>query len=396
MKLFRLMVVLLVGTLICCGRPEPVVSDDDIPQPIVDPVTPEPEPEPEPEPAPDDGLPQTIHNGDHILVTNATIEKFLTVVHYDPNDYSYTAVTDYPIAPGESDIPPSFTIRWKKDASAGDLVAHLWEGDWSRDYYISASDGPHLVVTNLRPNAHYRYAVLSSASGKIMTEGEFYTYGHLHQVFFESTVRNARDLGGWKTTDGKTVKYRKLYRGGKMSPKHLSEEGIDDLLAEGIRAQLDLRGDDRISSCAFGSEYAFYAPGLAAGYLSMLADDKDKTRQCFEFIVNCLRENKPVYFHCSAGRDRTGTMAMLLLGVLGVPEGDISQEYELSLFAPIGWSMTESETTVQTRLKSYKTTTAYLWSYAQGGSFQQGVVTWLLSSGVSQTDIDDFCKMMLE
>ncbi len=181
-----------------------------------------------------------------------------------------------------------------------------------------------------------------------------------------------------------------------MSPKHLSEEGIDDLLAEGIRAQLDLRGDDRISSCAFGSQYSFYAPGLAAGYLSMLADDKDKTRQCFEFIVNCLRENKPVYFHCSAGRDRTGTMAMLLLGVLGVPEGDISQEYELSLFAPIGWSLTESETTVQTRLKSYKTTTTHLWNLAHGGSFQQGVITWLLSSGVSQTDIDDFCKMMLE
>ncbi len=196
MKLFRLMVVLLVGTLICCGRPEPVVSDDDIPQPIVDPVTPEPEPEPEPEPAPDDGLPQTIHNGGHILVTNATIEKFLTVVHYDPNDYSYTAVMDYPVAPGESDIPPSFTIRWKEDASAESLVARLWEDEWCRDYSISASDGPHLVVTNLRPNAYYHYQVKSSASGKIMTEGEFYTYGHLHQVFFESTVRNARDLGG--------------------------------------------------------------------------------------------------------------------------------------------------------------------------------------------------------
>ena len=180
-----------------------------------------------------------------------------------------------------------------------------------------------------------------------------------------------------------------------MSPKHLSAEGKADLLAEGIRAQLDLRGDDRISSCAFGSQYSFYAPYLTAGYLTMLGD-REKTKACFEFVVNCLREGKPVYFHCSAGRDRTGTMAMLLLGVLGVPEGDISQEYELTLFAPIGWSKTESETTVQTRLKSYKTTAEYIWSLSQGNSFQQCVITYLLSIGVSQTDIDDFCEIMLE
>ena len=184
-----------------------------------------------------------------------------------------------------------------------------------------------------------------------------------------------------------------------MSPKHLTEAGKQDLLAEGIRAQLDLRGDDKISSCAFGSQYDFYAPGLTAGYLTMLADAQ-KTKACFEFVVNCLRANKPVYFHCSAGRDRTGTMAMLLLGVLGVPEGDISQEYELSLFAPVGWSITESEissgASVQTRFKSYKTTTTHFWNLAHGGSFAQGVENYLLSIGVSAADINDFRSLMLE
>ena len=344
-----------------------------------------------------DGLPQTIHNGDRILVTNSTVEQFLTEVHYPVKDYTYTSVLNYPVAPGDADMPPSFTIRWYIDAPDGDLVASLWEDGWCTECTLDPADGKHWVVTNLRPNAHYGYRVSSAASGTVLTEGEFDTYGHLHQLFFESEVRNVRDLGGWKTRAGKTVKYRKLYRGGRMSPKHLTQAGKQALLSEGIRAQLDLRGTDRISSCAFGSQYDFFAPGLTAGYLTMLGTDSDKTKECFEFVVNCLRDDKPVYFHCTAGRDRTGTMALLLLGVLDVPEGDISQEYELSLFAPLSWSINENETTIQTRLVSYKTTTNnYLWNFANGNTFALAVQAYLLSIGVSQTDIDDFRTLMLE
>ena len=334
-------------------------------------------------------------------------------MYYDDNDYTYTGVTDYPVAPGESDIPPSFTIRWPAVAAggtttsaeatgntqpaeaAGSVTATLRDGEWTATCTIPADEGNHWVVSNLRPDAHYIYTVTSS-QGKVLTQGEFDTYGRVHQVFFDTKVRNARDLGGWRTGSGRTVKYRKLYRGGRMNPAHLSEKGRQDLLAEGIRAQLDLRGTDRISQCAFGDGHPFFAPYLTAGYLTMLGPDADKTKACFDFILNCLKEDKPVYFHCSAGRDRTGTMAMLLLGLLGVPEGDISQEYELSLFAPLSWSLNDGETTVQTRLASYKVAVTHIWNLSRGQGFTKGIENFFLSIGVPQTDIAAFRSRMLE
>ena len=137
----------------------------------------------------------------------------------------------------------------------------------------------------------------------------------------------------------------------------------------------------------------------------MLIDDHEKTKACFEFIVNSLRAGKSVYFHCSLGRDRTGTLDILLLGLLGVREGDISKAYEVTYFAPVGFSVSSSERPnnpepifLNTRMAwVYSDVAPYFWKLAGEGTFAQGVETYLLKiAGVSQQDIDDFRSMMLE
>ncbi len=349
-----------------------------------------------------------IHNGDRVLATNENVEKFLTEVQYPDHDYSFTKILDYKggfnghLEEGEvvkSDKPKEYTIRWKADVAAGNLTFKLADATWSNEITVDKGD-TCVTVTNLVPNDHYTYSV-TAANGKVMTQGEFDTYGHLHQVFFKSNVRNGRDLGGWKTYDGKMVKYRMVYRGGRMEPSKLSTKGKKEVLAEGIRAQLDLRGEDDVLSKPAIDALDFCAPVIKTGGDAMLTTYKDKTKQCFEFVVKCLRENKPVYFHCSLGRDRTGTFAMLLLGVLNVVEGDISKEYELTYFAPRGYSIAESEdyTTFQnTRTKwAYKPAAEYIWDnfVGEGESFATGVEKYLLSLGITQQDIDDFRSMML-
>ena len=382
---------LLIPMLFCCNKPENENKKPEQEEPT--PVTPV-------NPGEEEDLAPQVKDGDVILVNNETVEKFLTNVTYPEKNYTETHLFDeayQPTCPGKDDKPQSYTIRWTADSAAGDPVVRLWEDDgWSRDYTTLVAGDYYLTITNLRPNANYHFEV--KAGSKMLTSGSFKTTGHVHQLFFSSGVRNARDLGGWKTKDGsKTVKYRKIYRGGRMEKSKLTTSGKRDILAEGIRAQLDLRGESDVLSESPIEGIEFCAPVIEEGYTSLLKDDQEKAKQCIQFIMKCVREGKPVYFHCSLGRDRTGTIAMIILGILGVNEGEISKEYELTQFAPHGWATSDKETTKMTRKADYKSAANYIWSLAgENGSFSDGMQAYLLSIGITQAEIDEFRNLMLE
>lgn len=162
-------------------------------------------------------------------------------------------------------------------------------------------------------------------------------------------------------------------------------------------------------------EFEFCAPNIDTGGDSILKQDKgEKTRQCMQFTIDCLKEGKPVYFHCSLGRDRTGTLAMIFLGVLDVIEGDISKEYEATYLSPRGWGIATSESSkVFQNLRTtwaYKPAAEYIWAgkYPNGtyefnndvnspdyDRFSVRVEKYLLDIGISQEDIDAYREMML-
>lgn len=460
-----LALLLIVPMLFCCkGNAQKDDNKSEIPDPIDEP----------------EGAAPAIVSGETYLVTNENVEKFLTEVTYEDNDgLKTTKVLDYyggfdgktfswDNPPQGEDKPNSFSIRWKADFSAGDLVLHLADNmGWSTDTAISEGES-FVNITNLVPNAEYTYKVTGS-NGTVMTEGNFKTIGHVHQVFFKTKCRNARDLGGWVTADGtKRIKYRKVYRGGRMNDpwdKMLSKTGKKEVLAEGIGAELELRGsDDYMTEPAVeGLEHCHpcieeggkvmlgvslpsdkivakwlvfdakspWSSDKKANYLKDGKIDKDKltrdledlklivtmderqafkeayqakTKECFLFTLNNVKAGKGVYFHCSLGRDRTGTMQILLMGILGVREGDISKEYELTYFAPIGYSVSSSDKdsnpipTFHNTRKAwvYSDVVPYFWSLSTDGTFVSGVQNYLLSIGVTQAQIDEFRSLMLE
>ena len=383
------------------------------------------------------GAAKELKSGDKVLANSPLVEKFLTEVTYEDKTYKeYTKIfdyyggfdgvnltwdnweTDWP----DGDKPESYSLRWKEeDMESGTMKLHMEDKlGWSGDLEI-AEGSRYVNITNLVPGDEYTYKV-TTASGKVLTEGNFSTTGSIHQCFFSGNIqkkkgvtlkgegaRNCRDLGGWKTLDGKTVKYRMVYRGGRLNekwtPYPLNEQGQKEVLFEGIGAELDLRGNSDVIHEPAVEGLLHCSPVIEQGGKAMLVSDKEKTKECFEFVVNCLRQGKPVHFHCSLGRDRTGTLSILLMGLLGVREGDIAKEYELTYFAPVGYSVSSSDKKSNTKplFKNtrmewvYSDVVPYFWELAGEGTFAQGVENYLLNvAGVSQKDIDDFRNMMLE
>lgn len=163
-------------------------------------------------------------------------------------------------------------------------------------------------------------------------------------------VGNMRDLGGWKTSDNTHIKYNMLFRGRNVDSLNTTQK---DAITEafGFKTQIDLRSDGdgpiNVRICP-GVNYYYTNTNLI--YNQVLSNlnqkagicetpDEDNGRrltygQLLAKIFDVLAQETsyPLYFHCIHGADRTGTLAILIEGLLGVSEEDIIKDYELTSF----------------------------------------------------------------
>lgn len=161
---------------------------------------------------------------------------------------------------------------------------------------------------------------------------------------------NFRDLGGYATTDGHHVKWGKIYRSADISK--LTDADLAVLKGKGITYDVDLRGHnesalapDRINPgtdyilCPAGSDglnkwmkSIAHAKGNAGDSLMMGFYSKTDSlalryKPFFDKLLG-LPVGQSLVFHCTAGKDRTGIAAALLLYSLGVPYDTIIKDYE--------------------------------------------------------------------
>jgi hypothetical protein len=143
---------------------------------------------------------------------------------------------------------------------------------------------------------------------------------------------NVRDLGGW-ACDGGTVKYGLLIRGGQIAA---ADRAV--LVGElGVQHEIDLRGKegrdpsdgDVATESPLGSDVWFTIADKAASYALTPVATWQLYLRC---VIDAVTHREPVYFHCTAGADRTGTLACVLEGLLGMSQSNIDKDYELTCF----------------------------------------------------------------
>lgn len=170
---------------------------------------------------------------------------------------------------------------------------------------------------------------------------------------------NLRDLGGYVTEDGRVIRDGLFYRGG--APGTFLDPELEHLEQLGIRLCLDLRSREEASHLpdpevpgmtnlqisAFsgddGSED--FSPKAIARMVAQSKQKKKGPGSLMEFLYRrfpfdnpayrrffqALRDSEtPVLFHCMAGKDRTGTLAAILLLFLGCSEQTALADYELT------------------------------------------------------------------
>ena len=152
-------------------------------------------------------------------------------------------------------------------------------------------------------------------------------------------IKNMRDLGNYPTKSGGYTKNGTFYR--SDLPKNMDDEEIKKILKLNISTVIDLRTEEEVNRkpnslniknidyynvSLLGDKCPEFEKDIPIGYMNILSNN-ETMRKTFKIILNAKGS---VLFNCTAGKDRTGMVAMLLLKLADVYDEDILVDYQIS------------------------------------------------------------------
>ncbi len=173
---------------------------------------------------------------------------------------------------------------------------------------------------------------------------------HEHRFVPLDGAFNFRDLGGLPTDDGGMTRSGVMFRSDALH--HLVPSDVDRLTELGMRSVIDLRSSVELDRTGRGpledtdmqwvhaplshgdaAAGNVLPPALAEGdlgrhYVNSLVERTETLAEVIEHLAS--RDNLPAVFHCTAGKDRTGMVAALVLSLVGVPDDVIVHDYTLT------------------------------------------------------------------
>ena len=171
-----------------------------------------------------------------------------------------------------------------------------------------------------------------------------------HRLLPMDGAHNTRELGGYETTDGKSVKWGMLFRSDKLSDISKTDQAYLQNL--GIKKIIDFRSKEEKAEdpdiIPKGINYVEMPISVDGAMRSkieaVLKGETNKEVKSFlidankefvsnytgvyeEFLRNLIDDEGPALFHCTAGKDRAGFAAAITLIALGVSKEDVIQDY---------------------------------------------------------------------
>lgn len=228
---------------------------------------------------------------------------------------------------------------------------------------------------------------------------------------------NARDLGGYRTEDGRETRWERLVRSDNLI--RLTSAGRRALEEHGVKTIIDLRLPQELEidpppfrdheSIAY-HHLSFVDPStvgqgsaperLADDYVGMIERFAPRVGEVMRTIANAPEGG--VLFHCHAGKDRTGVIAAFLLRLAGVPIETAAEDYALTrdLLRPVDEEWLENGSgTREWREKEYERTHAraeVMAEVLERVEAQHGSIEgYLLDAGVTQEEIEKLRERLL-
>lgn len=325
-------------------------------------------------------------------------------IHTDlQNNYvngSYADISKYANGYGSFDVPQPVTLYWYNliTSSNGSYYVEISTSSSYQSSVVYQTDETSINIYNLLSNTVYYWRVAESRSALSSAKSNLIRItSSAPTMFLIDGSLNIRDAGGWKTTDGVEVKQGMLIRGSRLNGSYydsftnlLSETGMEQFKALGVKTIIDLRltsvnETGGATASNMKSTYGvsnYYSIPFVYSTPNLLTANSSQIKKVFAILAD--KNNYPVYFNCNVGTDRTGLIAYLVNGLLGVSQDDLRKDYLFSNFSHL-------EKTLSVDNLSYESTIAAF----SGDTWAEKIENCLLSYGVTQDQIDSIRNILL-
>ena len=323
------------------------------------------------------------YDGDaHVILANELIYAHAKAPLAQIESVSYGYVR------AECCTPIPVVLTWSDAAAAAgkEYTVRVSESSDMRDPVTLTVAEMRAEVYNLKIGTQYYWQV---ESGSVKSLVHTFTTEDGYPRFIKMDgVSNVRDIGGYVTVDGKRVKQGLAFRSAHLDG--IDEQGLAvalDFL--GVRTDLDLRGG---STKPLGSSVTHISVPMQWYEHIFETTYRKDVREALR--VFAYEENYPILFHCSMGRDRTGTTAFLILGLLGVDEDTLRHEYYASFFSSQGAFDTEEFPLL---IANINRLVKELNKYGDADdTLQEKIEAYMLSIGVTEQEIANIRAIWLE